>query len=125
MCPRGGQMLQEGGDSELHLSGKMLLHRHHDPIRIGDLPFDIDCLDPAFAPGTGTPVAGGLSSAVALEILRGLAELQWVGMDIVEVAPAYDVGNITALAAASLAMEYLCMRASTMPERPPESLREG
>jgi agmatinase len=81
------------------------------------LTFDIDCLDPSFAPGTGTPVVGGLSSAVALEILRGLSDLHWVGMDVVEVAPAYDVGNITALAAATLAMEYLCIRASSMPTR--------
>jgi agmatinase len=81
------------------------------------LTFDIDCLDPSFAPGTGTPVVGGLSSAVVLEILRGLQDLNWVGMDVVEVAPAYDVGNITALAAATFAMEYLCMTAAKLPER--------
>jgi len=79
------------------------------------LTFDIDCLDPSFAPGTGTPVVGGLSSAVVLEILRGLVDLRWIGMDVVEVAPAYDVGSITALAAASLAMEYLCMRSMNRP----------
>jgi agmatinase len=82
------------------------------------LTFDIDCLDPSFAPGTGTPVVGGLSSAVALEIFRGLVDMQWIGMDIVEVAPMYDVGNITALAAATLGMEYLCMKAAKMPSRP-------
>lgn len=81
------------------------------------LTFDIDCLDPSVAPGTGTPVIGGLGSAVALEILRGLKDLAWIGMDVVEVAPAYDVGNITALAAASLAMEYLCIKAAGMPDR--------
>jgi agmatinase len=81
------------------------------------LTFDIDCLDPSFAPGTGTPVVGGLSSAVALEIIRGLKDVNWIGMDVVEVAPAYDVGNITALAAATLAMEYLCIKASHMPAR--------
>lgn len=80
---------------------------------IGDrkayLTFDIDCLDPAFAPGTGTPVAGGLSSAQALAILRGLAGLKFVGADVVEVAPAYDVGEITALAAAHIAQEWLAL----------------
>jgi agmatinase len=78
---------------------------------VGDKPvyltFDIDCLDPSFAPGTGTPVCGGLSSYQAIEILRGLAGVNLIGMDMVEVAPAYDVGEITALAAASLAMEML------------------
>ena len=77
------------------------------------LTFDIDCLDPAFAPGTGTPVPGGLSSFQALEILRGLVGLDFVAMDVVEVAPAYDISDITALAAATLAAEYLCLRAAT------------
>ncbi len=71
------------------------------------LTFDIDCLDPAFAPGTGTPVAGGLSSAQALGILRGLGELDFVGMDLVEVAPAYDHAEITAIAAATIAHDFL------------------
>lgn len=73
------------------------------------LTFDIDCLDPAFAPGTGTPVAGGLSSAQALGILRGLAGIDLVGADVVEVAPAYDHAEITALAAATVAYDYLCL----------------
>ena len=73
--------------------------------------FDIDCLDPAYAPGTGTPVVGGLSSAQALAILRGLGSLNMVGMDVVEVAPAYDVSEITAIAAATLAHDYLCLLA--------------
>jgi agmatinase len=76
------------------------------------LTFDIDCLDPSFAPGTGTPVCGGLSSATALEILRGLKGVEFIGMDIVEVAPAYDVGGITALAGATVAHEYLTLYAS-------------
>jgi agmatinase len=71
--------------------------------------FDIDCLDPAFAPGTGTPVPGGLSSAQALRILRGLAPLAIVGMDVVEVAPAYDHAEITALAGAHVAAELLAV----------------
>ncbi len=74
--------------------------------------FDIDCLDPAFAPGTGTPVAGGLTTAQALEILRGLGDLDLVGMDITEVAPAYDHAEVTALAAATLAHDYLCLLAA-------------
>jgi agmatinase len=78
---------------------------------LGDRPvylsFDIDCLDPAFAPGTGTPVCGGLTSNQAIQILRGLTGINLVGMDLVEVAPAYDVGDITALAGATLAMEFI------------------
>ncbi|MCH8117774.1 MAG: agmatinase [Proteobacteria bacterium] len=83
---------------------------------VGDNPvyltFDIDCLDPSYAPGTGTPVCGGLTTHQAIEIMRGLAGINIVGMDIVEVAPAYDVGEITALAAAHLAMEMLYLYAT-------------
>ncbi len=81
--------------------------------RIGDCPayctFDIDCLDPAFAPGTGTPVAGGLSSREALALLRGLGtvDIDIVGADVVEVAPPYDHADITAIAGATVAMFYL------------------
>ncbi len=82
---------------------------------VGDAPayltFDIDCLDPAFAPGTGTPVAGGLSSAQALGILRGLGALNWRGGDVVEVAPSYDHAEITAIAAATIAHDWLCLLA--------------
>lgn len=73
------------------------------------LTFDIDCLDPAFAPGTGTPVAGGLSSAQALAIMRGLGHIDIVGADVVEVAPAYDHAEITAIAAAHVACDLLCL----------------
>jgi len=73
------------------------------------LTFDIDCLDPAYAPGTGTPVPGGLSSAQALALLRKLGPVNLVGMDVVEVAPSYDHSEITALAAAHLAAEMLCL----------------
>ncbi|MDD9341634.1 MAG: agmatinase [Providencia heimbachae] len=83
---------------------------------VGDMPvyltFDIDCLDPAFAPGTGTPVIGGLTSDRALKLLRGIQSLNIVGMDLVEVAPAYDQSEITALAAASIALEMLYIQAS-------------
>jgi agmatinase len=72
------------------------------------LTFDIDCLDPAFAPGTGTPVAGGLSSAQAFAILRGLGPLEIVGLDVMEVAPPYDHADITAIAAATIAHDFIC-----------------
>jgi agmatinase len=75
------------------------------------LSFDIDALDPAFAPGTGTPVAGGLASWQALELVRGLAPLNLVGMDMVEVSPPFDHAEITALAAATLAHDWLCVLA--------------
>jgi agmatinase len=76
------------------------------------LTFDIDCLDPAFAPGTGTPVCGGLSTWQAQKIIRGLTAIDFVSMDLVEVAPAYDVGDVTSLAAASLLLDYFCLIAS-------------
>ncbi|WP_291172146.1 agmatinase [Hyphomicrobium sp.] len=79
--------------------------------RVGDaktyVTFDIDCLDPAFAPGTGTPVAGGLTSREALTILRNLGALDIVGGDVVEVAPAYDHADITAIAGAAVLQHYL------------------
>lgn len=88
--------------------------------RVGDHPcyvsFDIDFLDPAFAPGTGTPVVGGFGTHDALRLIRGLAGLGIVGMDVVEVAPAYDHAEITALAAASIAQELLAAHASRFPE---------
>ncbi len=84
--------------------------------RVGDAPayltFDIDCLDPSYAPGTGTPVIGGLSTSRILRILQGIADLNIVGFDVMEVAPAYDHAEITALAGASLALQFLYMRAS-------------
>ena len=73
------------------------------------LSFDIDVLDPAFAPGTGTPEIGGLATWQAQAILRRLVNLPFIGMDVVEVAPAYDVAEITALAGATVAWEYLCL----------------
>jgi agmatinase len=80
---------------------------------VGDRPaylsFDIDALDPAFAPGTGTPEIGGLASWQVQVILRGLRGIRFRGMDVVEVAPPYDVAEITALAAATIAWEYLSL----------------
>ncbi|MBB1075337.1 agmatinase [Rhodoferax sp. 4810] len=80
--------------------------------RIGDKPcyltLDIDCLDPAFAPGTGTPEPGGLTSSQVLTLLEDLAGLNLIGMDCVEVAPAYDHAELTSTAAATFAWTYLC-----------------
>ncbi len=73
------------------------------------LSFDIDVLDPSAAPGTGTPEIGGLASWQAQAVLRRLGGLAWVGMDVVEVAPAYDVAEITSLAAATMVWEYLAL----------------
>jgi agmatinase len=74
------------------------------------LTLDIDCLDPAFAPGTGTPEAGGLTTTQVLTLLESLQDLNWVGMDCVEVAPPYDHADITSLAAATFVWTYLCGR---------------
>ena len=79
--------------------------------RVGDRPtyvsLDIDVLDPAFAPGTGTPEAGGLTSRELLHILRGFAELNLIGADVVEVSPAYDHAEMTGIAAAHAAYELV------------------
>ncbi len=80
--------------------------------RIGQRPcyltLDIDVLDPAFAPGTGTPEPGGLTSSQVLTFIEELADLNWVGMDCVEVAPAYDHAELTSNAAATFVWTYLC-----------------
>ncbi len=98
------------------------------------MTFDIDVIDPAFAPGTGTPEAGGLSSAQGLEILRGLRGIDFAGFDLVEVIPAYDPAQVTANLAAYLAFEMLSLialrrrdRAQPQPGatgRVPEGARE-
>ena len=77
----------------------------HPPLY---LSLDIDCLDPAFAPGTGTPEPGGMSSNQVFSILEELADLKFVGMDCVEVAPAYDHAELTSSAAAQFVWTYLC-----------------
>lgn len=99
----------------VHLDGPVAVARRVRDI-VGDRPcyltFDIDALDPSAAPGTGTPVVGGLSTFQAQEILRGLEGIALRGMDVVEVAPAHDVSEITALAAATLACDLLCLYAA-------------
>ena len=84
--------------------------------RVGTMPvyltFDIDCLDPAYAPGTGTPVVGGISTDQALKIIRGLEKLNVVGADVVEVAPSYDYAEITSLAAATIGLDLIYVMAA-------------
>jgi arginase family enzyme len=70
---------------------------------------DIDVVDPAFAPGTGTPQVGGLSSAQIIDLVRSLRGLNLVGCDLVEVSPPYDNGELTSLLAANLLYELLCV----------------
>ncbi|WP_393998025.1 agmatinase [Xanthobacter cornucopiae] len=83
--------------------------------RVGDAPvylsFDIDAIDPAFAPGTGTPVCGGLTPREVIACLKRLGGLDFKGFDVVEVSPPYDHAEITALAGATLASLYLCLLA--------------
>lgn len=88
--------------------------------RVGDMPayltFDIDCLDPAYAPGTGTPVSGGPSSAKMLSVLRKLGSLDIKGADVVEVSPPYDHADITAIAGSTVAMYMLGLLAEKRSE---------
>ena len=81
------------------------------------LSFDIDALDPAFAPGTGTPEAGGLTSREAISLLRGLRGIDFIGADLVEVSPPFDTGGITALNGATLMYELLCLLADSLAKR--------
>lgn len=87
----------------------------HPPLY---LSLDIDCLDPAFAPGTGTPEAGGLTTAQVFTLLEELAGLGFVGMDCVEVSPPYDHAELTSLAAAQCVWTYLCGQLAVRDSRP-------
>lgn len=102
---------------DVHLAGPAAVGERIRAV-VGDAPaylsFDIDALDPAFAPGTGTPEIGGLASWQARSIMRRLSGTRFLGMDVVEVAPAYDVSEITALAAATIAWEYLALVAPAL-----------
>lgn len=96
---------------EFHQGGASLVKRALKKLK--DVPvyvtLDIDVVDPAFAPGTGTPQVGGLSSAQILELVRCLEGLNIVGCDLVEVSPPYDNGSITSLLAANLLYELVCL----------------
>ena len=111
---RGGQIFTaralRGRESPAQLDGVLSAireqHAHcaNPPVY---LSLDIDCLDPAFAPGTGTPEPGGLSTNQVLTILEELADLPFIGMDCVEVAPPYDHAELTSNAAANFVWTYL------------------
>ncbi|MGL4234183.1 MAG: agmatinase [Casimicrobium sp.] len=99
-----------GSESAAQLSAVI----DHVKQRVGDAPvylsLDIDCLDPAFAPGTGTPEPGGMTSNQVLSLLEAWSELNWVGMDLCEVAPPYDHSELTSNAAAVFLWTYLSHR---------------
>jgi guanidinopropionase len=88
---------------------------------VGDHPtyvsFDVDSLDPAFAPGTGTPEVGGITTIEAQALLRGLRGLDLVGGDVVEVAPPYDLSGNTALVGATMMYEILCVLSEAVAQR--------
>jgi agmatinase len=125
VATRGGQVFTarqlRGLDSPAQLAPvigaiRERLARHgHPPVY---LSLDIDCLDPAYAPGTGTPEPGGLSTNQLFTVLEELVDLPFVGMDCVEVAPAYDHAELTSLAAAHAVWTYLCGRIAHGTSRP-------
>ncbi len=123
---RGAQNVSEGWDYSEQAGMRVIfieevMERGIDAIVsetrkiIGDTPvylsFDIDSIDPAFAPGTGTPEIAGLSTYDALALIRGHRGLNYVGADMVEVSPPFDVGGVTALAGATIMYELLCVLA--------------
>lgn len=97
---------------EVHAQGPAVVAQRIRDI-LGDAPtyltFDIDCLDPAFAPGTGTPVWGGLSTAQAAAILQAIRGINLLGGDVVEVSPPFDTTGATAIAGAHVATELICL----------------
>lgn len=129
---RGTQNLTEGWDfseasgmrvvfcEEVHEKGPAAI-AHMAKKLVGDRPvyltYDIDSLDPVYAPGTGTPEIGGLTTYQAQVLLRGLRGLNWVGADLVEVSPPFDTGYVTSLAGAALAYEILCLLAEKCASR--------
>ncbi len=109
MRDQGGRVVQ--AEACWHRSLAPLMDEVREQLGDGPcyLSFDVDGLDPSVAPGTGTPEIGGLTGAQGLEIIRGCRGLRLVGADVVEVAPAYDASGNTALVAANLAFEILCV----------------
>jgi arginase family enzyme len=96
---------------EFHAGGIKVFREHLHAFRGKPvyITLDIDCVDPAYAPGTGTPQVGGFTSTQMLELIRALRGLKIVGCDLVEVSPPYDNGGITSLLAANLLYELLCV----------------
>lgn len=88
---------------------------------MGDGPtyisFDVDVLDPAFAPGTGTPEIGGMTTLQAQQMIRGLRGLNLIGADVVEVSPPFDQGGATALVGATMMFELMCILADAIATR--------
>jgi guanidinopropionase len=129
---RGAQNFTDGWDYS-HATGMRVIFMHEaeelGPAGIiaearrviGDGPvylsFDIDALDPVYAPGTGTPEIGGFTTREAQKILRGLSGLDFVGADLVEVSPPFDHAQVTALAGATLMYEILCLLAERVAHR--------
>ncbi|MFN8023788.1 MAG: agmatinase [Acidimicrobiales bacterium] len=109
MRDQGGRVVQ--AEACWHRSLAPLMDEVREQVGDGPcyLSFDVDGLDPSVAPGTGTPEIGGLTGAQGLEIIRGCRGLRLVGADVVEVAPAFDTSGNTALLAANLAFEILCV----------------
>ncbi|MEM8728846.1 MAG: agmatinase [Pseudomonadota bacterium] len=101
---------------EVHQKGPEIIAEEARAL-VGDRPvyltFDIDSLDPVYAPGTGTPEIGGLTSYQAQALLRGLRGLNYVGADLVEVSPPFDNGYVTSMAGAALTFEILCLLAES------------
>lgn len=129
---RGTQNISEGWDyseaagmrvafcDEVHERGPAALAEEACALVADDpvyLTFDIDSLDPACAPGTGTPEIGGLTTYQAQALLRGLRGLNYVGADLVEVSPPFDTGGLTAMAGAGIAFEILCLLAESMSKK--------
>jgi len=89
------------------------------------LSFDVDSLDPVYAPGTGTPEPGGLTTLEAQRLIRDLGSLDFVGADLVEVSPPFDTGSITSMTAATILFELLCVLAQARIQREPMSRGPG
>lgn len=126
---RGAQTSSEGWDYSRDIGMRVIFIEEFNQLGVGAaiaearrvvsdgrtyLSFDIDSLDPACAPGTGTPEVGGLTSIQAQELLRGLRGLNLIGADVVEVAPAYDQTGNTALVGATMMYEILCLLAEAV-----------
>jgi guanidinopropionase len=129
---RGAQTSSEGWDYSLNSGMRVIFIEEFNQLGVqaviseagrivGDGPtfisFDIDSLDPAYAPGTGTPEIGGLTTIQAQELLRGLRGLNLIGADVVEVAPPFDPTGNTALAGATIMYEILCVLAEAVAAR--------
>lgn len=121
---RGGQNITDGLDYSRETGMRVVMIEEFDDLGwrkiadltrdvVGDLPtyltFDIDALDPAFAPGTGTPEPGGMTMREAQRFLRALAGVNFIGGDVVEVSPPFDSAGVTALNAATILFEMLCL----------------